>query len=311
MTKLWEEAGKSLVTRLFADTDMALVFWVWALTVWSIERDGWTWFATAVGPLFADTSATLLLAVAVTALLLVAISSLVVSRFTLPVLRALEGYWPAWPFWLASLRQQRTKAWQVTLEDLEEQAASTSSTSDPVAYSQIAAAEAHLRRLPAKADVMPTKIGNLLRAGERRPALWYGLDAIVVWPQRWLVLPEQPRADINQARTELDRTVAAFIWAVTSCALGAVWWPAFPIGVAVAAMIWRFWVPTAAEAYATLVSALFDTHRFQLYDALHFPRPSAPSDERLYGEAVTRILWNGGRPKDNPTNFTGPASGAP
>lgn len=290
MTSLWEGVGTGLATRLGAIQDSALMFWVWAVVVWCLHHGGWSYFTKAVTPLFTDASAAQLLALALAAVVVLTVSSLLVTRLTRPVLRALEGYWP-----VAGLRAARTAKWRRKLAALQ-----TRQDTHP----DDAALQVRLRRFPADPDVMPTRIGNILRAGERRPAYAYGLDPIVVWPQLWLALPEQPRAVLTQARTDLDRTTGAVIWAASSSLLGLLWWPAALIGFVVALVVWWVWIPNAAEAYARVLSAVFDTHRFHLYDALHYPRPTTPTDEKEDGEKVTRILWAGGLPGDLPPAFT-------
>lgn len=290
MTTLWEGVGTGLATRLGAIQDSALMFWVWALVVWCLHHGGWSYVTTKVTPLFADASAAQLLALALAAVVVLTVSSLLVTRLTRPVLRALEGY--RWP---AGLRAARTAVWKGKLAALQ-----TRQDTHP----DDAALQARLRRFPADPDVMPTRIGNILSAGERRPAYAYGLDPVVVWPQLCLVLPEQPRTDLAQARTDLDRTTGAVIWAAASSLLGVLWLPAALIGLLAALLVWRVWIPHAAEAYARVLSAVFDTHRFHLYDALHYPRPTTPTDEKEDGEKVTRILWAGGLPGDLPPAFT-------
>lgn len=63
-----------------------------------------------------------------------------------------------------------------------------------------------LRQFPIlREEVMPTRIGNTIRAGETRPWHWYGLDTVIVWPQLWLVLPQRVCGDVTTARRQLAR----------------------------------------------------------------------------------------------------------
>jgi hypothetical protein len=262
-----------------------LVFWVWSVAVWVIARSDWVAFTSAIGQWLEDAGAAQLLVVAIGAVLVVLLSSVVIGQFTLPLLRALEGYWTDW---LSPIHRRRVAAWVKKLDALEAQRARPG-----VDAATVSSVEVRLRRFPDRTDVMPTRIGNIVRAGERRPAYWYGLDAVVVWPQLWLALPEHPRTGIAQARAQLDHSVTCLAWAILSIGLGVLWWPATLVGVVTAWLIGRFWVPVTAENYATLISAVFDTHRFSLYAAMDYPRPVTPDQERAAGRALTSFLWNG------------------
>ena len=77
---------------------------------------------------------------------------------------------------------------------------------------------------------MPTSIGNILRAAERRPADKYGLDAIIVWPRLWLLLPEATRTELRAAYGSLDLATATVIWGVLFCAFAPFTWLAVPAG---------------------------------------------------------------------------------
>jgi hypothetical protein len=284
MTKFWEESASALSARLFAAGGSALVFWVWAFTVWSIQQGGWRYVRGTVQTLLEQQNLAPVVALVVGVVVVVWTSSLIVERLTVPVLRLLEGYWPS----IADpLRNLLVKHWQKRVDAL----------SDPPAGGaepqvRLTAAQVRMWRFPAGVDVMPTRIGNIIRGGERRPAYWYGLDAVIVWPQLWLILPLQARNDLTQVRQQLDRSVAAFTWTVIACGLGLVWPPAGLGGLAAAWVIWRWWIPNAAQDYATLVSAVFDTQRFALYDTLHYARPTSPANEKAHGEALTRSLWS-------------------
>jgi hypothetical protein len=284
VTKFWEASASALSARLFAAGGSALVFWVWAFSVWCIRQGGWPYLQGTVQTLFVQKDLALVLALVVGGVVVVWTSSLIVERLTIPVLRLLEGYWPG----IADpLRNLLVNHWQKKVDALSDPQPRSASS-----QLRLTTAQVRMWRFPASGDVMPTRIGNIIRGGERRPAYWYGLDAVIVWPQLWLILPGQARNDLTHVRQQLDRSVAAFTWTVIACGLGLVWLPAGLAGVAAAWVIWRWWVPNAAQDYATLVSAVFDTQRFALYDSLHYARPTSPADEKAHGEALTRSLWS-------------------
>jgi hypothetical protein len=49
-----------------------------------------------------------------------------------------------------------------------------------------------------------------------------------------------------------------------------------------------------ATLFGDLVVAAFDLHRMSLYDSLHLPRPTSPTEERrISGPRVTNAVWGG------------------
>ena len=68
-------------------------------------------------------------------------------------------------------------------------------------------------------------------------------------------------------------------------------------------------VLSAAGSYADLVGAAYDVHRRLLYDALRWPYPANPSEERYTGYRLTAYLGVGSH-RPQPA-FTPPAPAAP
>lgn len=269
----------------------------------------------------------------VAALLAVTVSALAAERLTLPLLRLLEGY--GWrPQWLrdriVSCRRGRYRRWAERVDDLatrqrlgalepgefleleELQAHPPADTTrlrelrrrraegfDARMMTQLGRGRRILRGAPRQ-DVlgMPTRLGDILRAAERRPADKYGLDAIVCWYALWLLLPTETKTELVQARSALDNAARTWLWG----ALFVVWtpwtWPALPIAVVVPVLAYYFGILAAATQFGELTVSAFDLYRFRLYDSLRLPRPSSsaaePSED---GPRVTKFLWNGlGKP---------------
>ena len=153
-----------------------------------------------------------------------------------------------------------------------------------------------LLRLMPRQDAlgMPTRLGDILRAAERRPADKYGLDTIACWPALWLLLPAEAKTELVQARSALDNAARTWLWG----ALFMVWtpwtWLAVPVAIVVPALAYYVGILTAATAFGELTVTAFDLYRFRLYDSLRLPRPSSPALERNQdGSRVTRLLWAG------------------
>jgi len=286
-------AAERWVETLFTP---ATLFWAGGMVAYA-GRVGWKaiqdWFLGQPVPL----QVALLLAVP----LLIGASEAVMRRLQLELLRWLEGYWPGahLPFlptaWLYRLgrRWQRwrfdraERKWQQLQGLLEKGSLS------PDQRGRLAALERFLRRFPNDpGDIMPTALGNLLRAAETRPWHKYGLDAVALWPVFWLVLPKEAREDIATARAELDGGVRFLAWSLLFAVWGIwAWWaPLVALGMA--------WLACnalrgAAETYGALVEAAFDVHRTALYRALRWPLPPNPAQERALGEKLSAYLRSG------------------
>jgi hypothetical protein len=263
-------------------------------------------------------------------LLLVAVSALAAERLTLPLLRLLEGY--GWhPQWLRdrliSYRRRRYRRWDKRVErlatrqqigtlkpeeffklaDLEaadpppddprlrELRQRRADGLDARMMGQLGHARSMLHGMPRQDALgMPTRLGDILRAAELRPADKYGLDTIACWTALWLLLPAEAKTELVQARSALDNAARTWLWG----ALFVVWtpwtWLALPVAIVVPALAYYIGILAAATLFGELTVSAFDLYRFRLYDSLHLPRPPSPALERRRdGPRVTRLLWTG------------------
>jgi hypothetical protein len=164
----------------------------------------------------------------------------------------------------------------------------------PTEATELGTLEWRLRRVPVSRVVtMPTRLGNLLRASEERPRLKYGLNAVAVWPQFWLVLPKDTRDELVQARAALDAAARLWLWSVLFAvwAFWAVW--ALLVSLFVATATYYGSMLSSAEVYGDLVEAAFDVHRAELYKASRWPAAATPDDEARNGAELTEYLWRG------------------
>lgn len=299
LTELWTGISGKLSERLAALLlSPALAFWLVGAGAWLLDHGGVAgWRAVADRRLggLADAPGPVQIAAAVAALGVLVVSGQVVDWFALPVLRLLEGYWPPPLAALGRRRSARIAARRTAIaarwRDLQLRAPEL----DPAESAEAIRLDRRLRRLPLLAtQTMPTRLGNVLRSGESRPVRKYGLDPVVCWPQLWLLLPDQVRAEVTAARTRLNTAATSVLWGV----LLLVWtpwsWWALPLAAAVAAAGYTAAV-RAAGAYVDLVEAAWDLHRADLYRALRWPLPPDPAGEHAAGRAVTTYLRRGAR----------------
>lgn len=218
------------------------------------------------------------------------LSALISAQWRLTWLRWLEGYWP-WP-----LRHLEPLfiAWQrKRLEAAERRLNQMSESQTPAQARQRAALELFQHYFPAEPhEIRPTRLGNILRAGETASAQKYGLEAYVCWPRLWPLLPAHLREDLSAVRNRL--LTLAELWGMGLLSLvWVVWsWWALPLALLWMWLAYLLALPVAMT-YADLIESAFDLYRFSLYDALGWPRPANSDEEAAKGQALTEFLWRG------------------
>src|SRR5580693_6505344 len=143
--------------------------------------------------------------------------------------RVLEGYWRrAWvDRTLGRLGRHREGKRRQRL---------AGDTSDP-GYQR-----SYLSFPPPPAEVLPTRLGNTLRAAESYPGdgeRW-GLDAVFWWPRLYLILPDGARQQVDEARSSVDQMVVLSALSVTFAAVA--------VGFGVVRLPFAVWIPCAAGA---------------------------------------------------------------
>jgi hypothetical protein len=224
---------------------------------------------------------------------IVFLSALAVDRFVLPALQWTEGYLPTW---LTSVRQALVKRRQRQLErdrrTYDRLAAKYKRHSDAERSEYWELNRRLELRTPGTArDLMPTELGNILRAAETRPKDKYGLDVIVCWPRLWLVLPESATKELAAARANLDTAIRIGLWGGLFLVWSIwVWW-AVPVAVLVIFLAYRSAVG-AAVSYGNFIESAFDMYRMTLYEKAGWSPPGKLlAEEIAHGEALTSYFW--------------------
>ncbi|MBB6547045.1 hypothetical protein [Nonomuraea rubra] len=145
-----------------------------------------------------------------------------------------------------------------------------------------------LARMPPANALMPTALGNALRAGEIRAGERYGLTTLTSWPRIFPQLSQPLAKALAAARDALD-TAVNLCYSFLACAatMGFAvydesdkWWlPA--AALAIAGLAYKGAV-TAAQAYAQLIHVVYDLHRFDLVKALHYRLPRREDEWELF-----------------------------
>ncbi len=267
----------------------AVVFWAGGAAA-ALQRYGWPTLSTQ----FSHYPEPLQIGLLVATLSLITASAFVVQRFDLPVLRWLEGYWPRWlrplRHWCIrrAIRHSEwvSDRWQ-TLARLDP------AHLTPDQRDELIQLDWQQLHTPLANQMMPTRLGNILRAAEQRPLEKYGLDAIICWSRLWLLLPDAVKQDLQAARADLNAAARIWLWSLLFTlwsAAGALW--AIPLGLLSALYAYR-WAIAAAQTYGDLIEASFDLYRHLLYQSLRWQLPADPAEERRVGQQLTTYLWRG------------------
>jgi hypothetical protein len=231
---------------------------------------------------------------------------LVIQPFQLQLVRVLEGYSSPAP--LRKLLAWKRRRHVAKLEGLR-----TAAGSGETDHARQAAERAHLEYPPDKDRVLPTRLGNALRAFEDRAGEYYGWDTVVIWPRLYALLPDRAAAIVEDARNQLDsacRFAAAYgIAAVVTFALllpQGLWCLLALVPALLAWLSYRAAV-SSTVAFRLAGQVAFDLYRLELLTAMRLPLPACAEEERRIAEAVSR--WVGQRLPHGLPYVPGPEDG--
>jgi hypothetical protein len=225
--------------------------------------------------------------------------SLTLQPLQFRLVQLMEGYWQsrlmAIPYRLGIKYQRRR------LQRMERRLATKPSSNDTVrlaraAQRQLVKDSLYLRMPREEAHLMPTALGNVLRAMEQRAGARYGIESISMWPRLHPVLPVEYSKGLEREVGQLDVSVRlAVTWFCTGVGLLA-----FIARDPVAALTNRSWLWLIALVFfagwlsyrAAIESALahsgdvevtFDVYRDLLLESARFvPAPSLQAEMQQF-----------------------------
>ncbi len=226
--------------------------------------------------------------------------SLIFQPLQLYLIKFLEGYWGDRRLavrltqWRKSIHEKRRKKLE------EDQSCEDMAHVTPSARAQMWRAAWRLRRsYPCKDRLLPTALGNVMRAAEDLPGTRYGLDAIALWPKLYPLLPKELTNILADQRNQLDLAgrlcwvflllvpvSTAFLWRYG-------WWLLIP-----GLNLFLGWVSyqaaiAAALAYGEGINTAFDLHRFKLLESLNLPFPIDRHSEKKANKDLCSFLRQG------------------
>lgn len=134
--------------------------------------------------------------------------------------------------------------------------------------------------------VMPTRLGNVLRAAETNVGAATRLSIIKFAPHLMMLAPREQADYVNDQRTTLDLAIRSclvcmlgFLAAVIFLWPHGLWLLVALVPLGLAWLCYRGAV-TAAQEYGSALRMLLDLNRFALYEHMRLPLPDTTADER-------------------------------
>jgi hypothetical protein len=170
--------------------------------------------------------------------------------------------------------------------------------------------------------ILPTRLGNTIRAFETYPKRQYEIDAVPLWPRLQAVVPPDRAQALDGAKTAFDFMIhCSFLSALLGLATAAagVYWrqvTAGPIAPGVAApafalLAYLFYSAALDRAgeWGLQVKTTFDLYRLTLLEKLGYKvAPANLSEERRMWEAITYSLLYPDHPAYAELPYAAPAS---
>jgi hypothetical protein len=242
------------------------------------------------------------------------------------IVQFLEGYWGTRSV-PQSIRYQRIIRYQRLCEKLNQDLGCTQKllatweTADlettlgaraPV-RSKLDEADRVRYMFPADLDeVMPTRLGNVLRRAESQAGSQYGIDALQAVPHLLLIAPTNHIDYVNDQRSQLDLAVRMTFISVVAAATAIIFlWPYGAwvlialIPYVLAYLSYRGSI-VAAGHYGSALEALINLNRFALYQQLHMRLPASTENEQEANVKLRDLL---GYVPDTTIDYEHPVTG--
>jgi hypothetical protein len=155
----------------------------------------------------------------------------------------------------------------------------------------------------ARELLLPTRVGNAIRAFERHSNIRWGLDSVTLWPRIEGLLSSSERDVLMESKTNFNVFINASFGAVLVGALLIVdgvlhapqrplYWLLYAIPFVFAYLLYRAAIGPTTD-WGDSVRSGFDLHRLEIYEKLGVRAPRSFSDERDIATRVNQALLYG------------------
>src|SRR6266511_2752421 len=227
--------------------------------------------------------------------LLVLFASLIVQPLQLWLVRLFEGY--GWAFSRTGrvLNVIAVELQLRRLQRLDQTAFSVAGNAEEAQRQLLATAQRRTYYPRNPANLLPTRLGNALRAAEDCAGQRYGLDTNACMPRLYPHLSERLTQVLNDRRNQLDvavRLCAVLLLATvisTPMLMGDGWWLTVPAATGLLAWVAYRGAVHAAVSYGQALYVAFDLHRFDMVRGLHYSPPPRER-ERAFNSELSAFL---------------------
>lgn len=171
------------------------------------------------------------------------------------------------------------------------------------------ATEYDLRYPPSDSLIMPTRLGNILRAAEAYPQSRYHVDAVMLWPRMVWAIDREYMIHVDSANDQcsflLNSSLLSSIFAIIAFSASIFVW-LFSIssylgfiyllaGVGALAIAWFFYTASLLNVtkYGNLIRSSYDLFRFNLLEKLHLKLPVDTEEEKKIWEKISNLVTIG------------------
>lgn len=152
-------------------------------------------------------------------------------------------------------------------------------------------------------EVMPTRLGNILKNSERYAYQRYDMDAVLLWPRLYAVLPESFVKTLAGAKASLDfmlvvsslSVLFALVAGLYLIVVQSAWWVflvCFLGGLVVAWLAYKSSLE-AAITYGQLIKSAFDLYKGELCKQLGYKQPNSLEGERALWASIYQLIYKG------------------
>jgi hypothetical protein len=227
-------------------------------------------------------------------LLAITVLASLIYSYQYSITRLFRGYWPRvrgveW------FRKRRIEIYRQRWIYLDSQASNTSSETEKIGILR----DLQIYYPPENNldNLMPTRLGNILRASEAYPYDRYGIDTVIIWDRLRPLLPKETLATLESTQISIDFMLLMAILATTFsliwCPLVAFFtnrWLLFlfcSLGFPLACICYQNAMQRAL-VYSEQFKVIFDLHRHDLLKALNLS--SQTEQERAIWEYIGQFF---------------------